>query len=123
MKFQVVAETQNYLVVDKPPFLLIHPSKPDGTPRKLLDVSRLHALDNVVAQGALNEFATRLAGSTPGRVASQAVEVRTVERIRRLAVGVRLRSALARPRGLLRLWRHLPAFREGSARNRRASLM
>ncbi len=31
-KFCIVAETEDYLVVDKPPFLLIHPSKPDGTP-------------------------------------------------------------------------------------------
>ena len=31
-KFRVVAETEDYVVVDKPPFLLIHPSKPDGTP-------------------------------------------------------------------------------------------
>ncbi|HEY3664199.1 MAG TPA: RNA pseudouridine synthase [Chthoniobacterales bacterium] len=31
-RFRIVAETDDYLVVDKPPFLLIHPSKPDGTP-------------------------------------------------------------------------------------------
>jgi 23S rRNA-/tRNA-specific pseudouridylate synthase len=31
-KFRVVAETEDYLVVDKPAFLLIHPAKPDGTP-------------------------------------------------------------------------------------------
>ena len=31
-KFRIVAETHDYLVVDKPPLLLIHPTKPDGTP-------------------------------------------------------------------------------------------
>jgi hypothetical protein len=30
--FTVIDESEEYLVVDKPPFLLIHPSKPDGTP-------------------------------------------------------------------------------------------
>jgi 23S rRNA-/tRNA-specific pseudouridylate synthase len=27
---QIVDESDDYLVVEKPPFLLIHPSKPDG---------------------------------------------------------------------------------------------
>jgi len=32
--FELVAETPDYAVVDKPPFLLVHPTKPDG-PRTL----------------------------------------------------------------------------------------
>ena len=32
--FNIIAETDDYAVVDKPPFLLVHPTKPDG-PRTL----------------------------------------------------------------------------------------
>jgi 23S rRNA pseudouridine1911/1915/1917 synthase len=32
--FEIIAETDDYAVVDKPPFLLVHPTKPDG-PRTL----------------------------------------------------------------------------------------
>src|SRR3954449_452958 len=32
--FVIVAETDDYAVVEKPPFLLVHPTKPDG-PRTL----------------------------------------------------------------------------------------
>jgi 23S rRNA pseudouridine1911/1915/1917 synthase len=32
--FEIVAETESYAVVNKPPFLLVHPTKPDG-PRTL----------------------------------------------------------------------------------------
>ena len=34
LDFRIVAETADYAVVDKPPFLLVHPTKPDG-PRTL----------------------------------------------------------------------------------------
>ena len=44
MDFRIVDETADYLVVDKPPFLLIHPSKPDGQPRRMLDVTRAREL-------------------------------------------------------------------------------
>jgi 23S rRNA pseudouridine1911/1915/1917 synthase len=33
-RFEIVAETDEYVVVDKPPLLLVHPTKPDG-PRTL----------------------------------------------------------------------------------------
>jgi 23S rRNA pseudouridine1911/1915/1917 synthase len=31
--FTIIDETADYIVVDKPPYLLIHPTKPDGQPR------------------------------------------------------------------------------------------
>ncbi|HJT81331.1 MAG TPA: pseudouridine synthase, partial [Chthoniobacterales bacterium] len=34
LRFSIVAETDDYAVVDKPPFLLVHPTKPGG-PRTL----------------------------------------------------------------------------------------
>src|SRR3954449_10156512 len=37
--FAIVAETDDYAVVEKPPFLLVHPTKPDG-PRTLWDELR-----------------------------------------------------------------------------------
>ena len=30
LDFNIIDETDDYAVVDKPPFLLIHPTKPDG---------------------------------------------------------------------------------------------
>src|SRR5437667_359055 len=32
LHFNIVDETDEYVVVDKPPFLLIHPTKPNGAP-------------------------------------------------------------------------------------------
>src|ERR1700704_3884703 len=31
LDFKIIDETDDYAVVDKPPFLLIHPTNPDGT--------------------------------------------------------------------------------------------
>ena len=31
LDFKIIDETDDYAVVDKPPFLLIHSTKPDGT--------------------------------------------------------------------------------------------
>jgi 23S rRNA pseudouridine1911/1915/1917 synthase len=33
-RFEIIAETEDYAVIEKPPFLLVHPTKPDG-PRTL----------------------------------------------------------------------------------------
>jgi 23S rRNA-/tRNA-specific pseudouridylate synthase len=30
--FLIVAETDDYVIVDKPPFVLVHPTKPGGPP-------------------------------------------------------------------------------------------
>ncbi|MEO8440138.1 MAG: RNA pseudouridine synthase [Spartobacteria bacterium] len=65
-KFRVVAETADYLVVDKPPFLLIHPSKPDGTPTLWAALRELLAFE--VVNGGQVSIVNRLDRETSGLV-------------------------------------------------------
>jgi 23S rRNA pseudouridine1911/1915/1917 synthase len=65
-KFRVVAETEDYLVVDKPPFLLIHPSKPDGTPTLWAALRELLAFELV--NGGQVSIVNRLDRETSGLV-------------------------------------------------------
>jgi 23S rRNA pseudouridine1911/1915/1917 synthase len=76
LKFRVVAETQDYLVVDKPPFLLIHPSKPDGTPTLWAALRELLAFELV--NGGQVSIVNRLDRETSGLVliAKNAVSAR-----------------------------------------------
>ena len=66
MKFEVVAETLDYLVVDKPPFLLIHPSKPDGRPTLWAALRELLAFELV--NGGQVSIVNRLDRETSGLV-------------------------------------------------------
>jgi 23S rRNA pseudouridine1911/1915/1917 synthase len=66
LKFEVVAETQDYLVVDKPPFLLIHPSKPDSTPTLWAALRELLAFELV--NGGQVSIVNRLDRETSGLV-------------------------------------------------------
>jgi 23S rRNA pseudouridine1911/1915/1917 synthase len=61
-----VAETEDYLVVDKPPFLLIHPSKPDGTPTLWAALREL--LDYELVNGGRVSIVNRLDRETSGLV-------------------------------------------------------
>jgi len=61
-----VAETDDYLVVDKPPFLLIHPSKPDGTPTLWAALRELLAFELV--NGGQVSIVNRLDRETSGLV-------------------------------------------------------
>ncbi len=65
-KFRVVAETEDYLVVDKPAFLLIHPSKPDGTPTLWAALRELLAFELV--NGGQVSIVNRLDRETSGLV-------------------------------------------------------
>ncbi|CAN5362092.1 RluA family pseudouridine synthase [soil metagenome] len=62
----MVAETDDYLVVDKPPFLLIHPSKPDGTPTLWAALRELLAFELV--NGGQVSIVNRLDRETSGLV-------------------------------------------------------
>jgi 23S rRNA pseudouridine1911/1915/1917 synthase len=64
--FQVVAETDDYIVVDKPPFLLAHPTKPDG-PRTLWGELR-NLLAYEIANGGQVSIVNRLDRETSGLV-------------------------------------------------------
>jgi 23S rRNA pseudouridine1911/1915/1917 synthase len=64
--FTIVAETDDYAVVDKPPFLLVHPTKPDG-PRTLWDeLRKLFAFE--IANGGQVSIVNRLDRETSGLV-------------------------------------------------------
>jgi 23S rRNA pseudouridine1911/1915/1917 synthase len=61
-----VAETDDYAVVDKPPFLLVHPTKPEG-PRTLWDeLRKLFAFE--IANGGQVSIVNRLDRETSGLV-------------------------------------------------------
>jgi 23S rRNA pseudouridine1911/1915/1917 synthase len=66
LDFRIVAETEEYAVVDKPPFLLVHPTKPDG-PRTLWDeLRKLFAFE--IANGGQVSIVNRLDRETSGLV-------------------------------------------------------
>src|SRR5205085_10782473 len=62
--FQIIDETDEYIVVDKPPLLLIHPSKPDGAATLWADLRHLLAFE--IATGGHVSIAHRLDRETTG---------------------------------------------------------
>jgi 23S rRNA pseudouridine1911/1915/1917 synthase len=64
--FRIVDETDDYLVVDKPPFLLIHPTKPDGPPTLWAALRELLAFELV--NGGQVSIVNRLDRETSGLV-------------------------------------------------------
>ncbi|MEP6820822.1 MAG: RluA family pseudouridine synthase [Chthoniobacterales bacterium] len=66
LDFQIVTETADYAVVNKPPFLLVHPTKPDG-PRTLWhELRELFAFE--IANGGQVSIVNRLDRETSGLV-------------------------------------------------------
>jgi 23S rRNA pseudouridine1911/1915/1917 synthase len=61
-----VAETDDYAVVDKPPFLLVHPTKPDGARTLWDDLKELFAFE--LANGGQVSIVNRLDRETSGLV-------------------------------------------------------
>src|SRR5437899_4619981 len=66
LDFKIIDETDDYAVVDKPPFLLIHPTKPDGTRTLWQEVRSLYAVEH--AAGAQVSIVNRLDRETSGLV-------------------------------------------------------
>ncbi len=64
--FTIVAETADYAVVDKPPFLLVHPTKPDGSRTLWGELSQLFAFE--LANGGQISIVNRLDRETSGLV-------------------------------------------------------
>jgi 23S rRNA pseudouridine1911/1915/1917 synthase len=64
--FTIVNETDDYVVVDKPPLLLIHPSKPDGQPTLWNELRNLLAFE--IANGGQVSIVNRLDRETSGLV-------------------------------------------------------
>ena len=64
--FKIIDETDEYIVVDKPPRLLVHPSKPDGAVTLWAELRHLLAFE-IVAGGQIS-FVNRLDRETSGVV-------------------------------------------------------
>src|SRR6187549_1743673 len=66
LDFRIVAETPEYAVVDKPPFLLVHPTKPDGARTLWGELRNLFAFE--LANGGQVSIVNRLDRETSGLV-------------------------------------------------------
>lgn len=64
--FKIIDETDDYAVVDKPPFLLIHPTKPDGTRTLWQELRELFAFE--ITAGGQVSIVNRLDRETSGLV-------------------------------------------------------
>ena len=64
--FKIMDETDDYAVIDKPPFLLIHPTKPDGTRTLWQELRGLFAYE--IAAGGQVSIVNRLDRETSGLV-------------------------------------------------------
>jgi len=66
LHFEIVDETDDYIVVNKPPFLLIHPTKPNGAPTLWKQLRELLAFE--IASGGQVSIVNRLDRETSGLV-------------------------------------------------------
>ena len=66
LDFKILDETDDYIVVDKPPFLLIHPTKPNGAPTLWKQLRDLLAFE--IASGGQISIVNRLDRETSGLV-------------------------------------------------------
>ena len=64
--FRIIDETEDYIVVDKPPLLLVHPTKPDGATTLWAELRRLLAFE--IANGGQISIVNRLDRETSGIV-------------------------------------------------------
>jgi 23S rRNA pseudouridine1911/1915/1917 synthase len=66
LDFKMIDETDDYAVVDKPPFLLIHPTKPNGVRNLWKELRELFAFE--IASGGQVSILNRLDRETSGLV-------------------------------------------------------
>ena len=66
LDFTIVDETDDYAVIDKPPFLLVHPTKPNGAPTLWKQLRELFAFE--IASGGQVSIVNRLDRETSGLV-------------------------------------------------------
>ena len=66
LHFEIVDESDDYVVVNKPPFLLIHPTKPNGAPTLWKQLRELLAFE--IASGGQVSIVNRLDRETSGLV-------------------------------------------------------
>ena len=65
-RFTIIAETEDYAVVDKPPFLLVHPTKPGGPRTLWQELRELFAFE--IANGGQVSIVNRLDRETSGLI-------------------------------------------------------
>src|SRR5438046_9171256 len=58
LDFRIVDETDYYVVIDKPPFLLVHPTKPNAAPTLWKQLRQLLAFE--IAGGGQGSIVNRL---------------------------------------------------------------
>ncbi len=80
--FGIVAETDDYIVVDKPPFLLVHPSKPTNATTLWGELRKLLAFE--LANGGQVSIVNRLDRETSGLV----LVAKTAEAARRFGLAM-----------------------------------
>ena len=66
LQFDIIDETDDYVVVDKPPFLLVHPTKPNETRNLWKELRELLAFE--IASGGQVSIVNRLDRETSGLV-------------------------------------------------------
>jgi 23S rRNA pseudouridine1911/1915/1917 synthase len=66
LHFTIIDETDDYVVIDKPPFLLVHPTKPNGAPTLWKQLRELLAFE--IASGGQVSIVNRLDRETSGLV-------------------------------------------------------
>src|SRR5256886_8446950 len=64
LHFTIIDETDDYVVVDKPAFLLVHPTKPNGAPTLWKQLRELLAFE--IASGGQVSIVNRLDRETSG---------------------------------------------------------
>src|SRR5438034_11789145 len=64
--FKIIDETDDYIIVDKPPLLLVHPSKPNDATTLWAELCRLLAFE--IASGGQVSIVNRLDRETSGIV-------------------------------------------------------
>jgi 23S rRNA pseudouridine1911/1915/1917 synthase len=79
--FRIIDETDDFIVIDKPPLLLVHPSKPNGAPTLWAELRHLLAFE--IASGGQISIVNRLDRETSGivLVAKNAVVAREFGRL------------------------------------------
>src|SRR5213596_1491653 len=78
--FKIIDETDDYIVVDKPPLLLIHPTKPNGATTLWTELRQLLAFE--IASGGQVSIVNRLDRETSGIV----LVAKTTEAARRFGL-------------------------------------
>jgi 23S rRNA pseudouridine1911/1915/1917 synthase len=97
-RLKIVDETDDYLVADKPPFLLVHPTKPNGAPTLWGELRKLLAFEMV--NGGQVSIVNRLDRETSGLV----LVAKTSESARRFGLSMQRQQLRKEYLAVVRGW-------------------